>query len=59
MSRPGSAYSVAATDYSTDGYDTEGGESYGGGFMESQPWAEYWDEQAQAKYWYNNESVSN
>lgn len=54
-SRPGSSYSIAATDYSTDGYSSDGGASYdsefGGG---GNPWQEYWDEQAQAKYWYNN-----
>lgn len=35
----------AMTDYSTenDGWNTEGGSQ----------WQEYWDEQAQAKYWYN------
>ena len=35
----------ALTDYSTenDGWNTESGN----------PWQEYWDEQAQAKYWYN------
>lgn len=45
----------ALTDYSTDGDEQ---------FTENQkhannssPWQEYWDEQAQAKYWYNNETV--
>ena len=43
----------AMTDYSTDNYES-GGESYG---TESYgPWQEYWDESAQAKYWYNNET---
>lgn len=43
--------SGAMTDYSTD-HETNyssGGEDFG----ESE-WQEYWDEQAQAKYWYNN-----
>jgi hypothetical protein len=46
----------AMTDYSTDNYESggetyqeEGGSSYG-------PWQEFWDESAQAKYWYNNET---
>ena len=53
-SRPGSSYSVAATDYSTDNYSTDGDFSFmgdGDGM-----WQEYWDEQAQAKYWYNNDT---
>lgn len=45
----------AMTDYSTDhenSYftDSEAGDNNG--------WQEYWDEQAQAKYWYNNVTVS-
>lgn len=45
----------AMTDYSTDQYES------GGEFGESEledDWQEYWDEQAQAKYWYNNATVS-
>lgn len=41
------------TDYSTDGDEftiEQPKES------SSTPWQEYWDEQAQAKYWYNNET---
>lgn len=47
----------AMTDYSTDnyasGYNTESepGEVSAAGQSE---WQEYWDEQAQSKYWYNN-----
>lgn len=47
----------ALTDYSTDNYES-GGEytdsEYGG---EQSQWQEFWDEQAQAKYWYNNNTV--
>jgi hypothetical protein len=43
----------ALTDYSTDNYES-GGESYGGETLG--PWQEFWDESAQAKYWYNNET---
>ena len=58
LSRPGSSYSIAATDYSTDmGYSTDGADSaYGNDFGEGSSWQEYWDEQAQAKYWYNNDT---
>jgi hypothetical protein len=55
----GSGYESAggATDYSSD-YYSSGGEytdsEYGGKQTE---WQEYWDEQAQAKYWYNNITV--
>lgn len=43
----------AMTDYSTDNYES-GNESYGTETFG--PWQEYWDESAQAKYWYNNET---
>jgi hypothetical protein len=49
------------TDYSTDNYES-GGESLGGdgeggeGGAWYGPWQEFWDESAQAKYWYNNET---
>jgi hypothetical protein len=42
------------TDYSTDGYTSGGsvsGSEWGGDESE---WQEFWDESAQAKYWYNN-----
>lgn len=45
----------AFTDYSTDntsGYNTEN--DYGN--TSAAGWSEYWDEQAQAKYWYNHET---
>ncbi len=49
----------AMTDYSTDQYSDFGGEytdsEYGDAAAEE--WQEYWDEQAQAKYWYNNNTV--
>jgi hypothetical protein len=48
----------ALTDYSTENYES------GGEFSDSEygdnadgVWLEYWDEQAQAKYWFNNNSV--
>lgn len=41
------------TDYSTD-YESGGDFSEAG--ENSSPWGEYWDEQAQAKYWYNSET---
>lgn len=46
----------ALTDYSTDneqvgGYDSDNCANH-------TEWQEYWDEQAQAKYWYNNTTVS-
>ena len=48
------------TDYSTDageesGYESEYGIANHSGNGGS-PWQEYWDEQAQAKYWYNQET---
>lgn len=43
------------TDYSTDHEDA----LYGSEVEESDGWTEYWDEQAQAKYWYNNRTVRN
>lgn len=43
------------TDYSTDG-DEQSTENLKHS-NNSSPWQEYWDEQAQAKYWYNNETV--
>jgi hypothetical protein len=48
--------SGAMTDYSTDGYTSGGsvsGSEWGGDESE---WQEFWDESAQAKYWYNNSS---
>ncbi len=45
----------ALTDYSTDG-DEQFTENHKYA-SNSSPWQEYWDEQAQAKYWYNNETV--
>lgn len=42
------------TDYSTDHEDSH----YGSEVGELDGWTEYWDEQAQAKYWYNNKTVS-
>jgi len=48
------------TDYSTDHYES-GGEytdgEYGDGSGYHTPWQEFWDEQAQAKYWYNAQTV--
>ncbi len=45
------------TDYTSDNYSS-GGETtysgYGDGMGASEEWQEFWDEQAQAKYWYNN-----
>ena len=44
------------TDYSTDaggygsGYDSE----HDNAAAVASPWQEFWDEQAQAKYWFNN-----
>lgn len=43
------------TDYSTDNYES-GAESYQGDGTTYGPWQEFWDESAQAKYWYNNET---
>lgn len=43
------------TDYSTDNYES-GGESLQGEGTWYGPWQEFWDESAQAKYWYNNET---
>ncbi len=49
--------SGALTDYSTDNYES-GGEYADSEYGESDVvWQEYWDEQAQAKYWYNNNTV--
>jgi hypothetical protein len=45
----------ALTDYSTDNYES-GGESLHGEGTWYGPWQEFWDESAQAKYWYNNET---
>lgn len=42
------------TDYSTD-YENS---YYGSEAGDTEEWQEYWDEQAQAKYWYNNNTVS-
>lgn len=60
----------AMTDYSTDHYDeysrgdisdaeyAQGGEGIGYGEGSAYPeWEEYYDEQAQANYWYNNITV--
>jgi hypothetical protein len=47
------------TDYTTDTYgdnNTEYSEGEGG---ESAEWQEFWDEQAEGKYWYNNISGMN
>ena len=44
----------AMTDYSTDYYS--GAETDYSGYQTDSVWAEYWDESAQAKYWYNNET---
>lgn len=47
------------TDYSTDGGDESGYESeYNAGSAQygGSPWQEFWDEQAQAKYWYNEQT---
>eukprot|EP01034_Spumella_vulgaris_P024541 gene24541-30900_t len=45
----------AMTDYSTDYNSDYGGQDSGSEWENGQgEWAEYWDEQAQAKYWYNN-----
>ena len=46
----------AMTDYSTDHYSS-GGEYTDSEYDGGQQWQEYWDEQAQAKYWYNNVTV--
>jgi hypothetical protein len=47
------------TEYSTSNYDSEyenyTDSEYG---HENEEWQEYWDEQAQSKYWYNNVTVS-
>ncbi len=43
------------TDYSTDHEDSFYGDSE---MRDQNGWTEYWDEQAQAKYWYNNSTVS-
>lgn len=40
------------TDYSTDAGEESGYESEYG-HQNASPWQEFWDEQAQAKYWYN------
>lgn len=45
----------ALTDYSTDHEASYYTDSEGGG--DHNDWQEYWDEQAQAKYWYNNATV--
>ena len=59
----------ALTDYSTDAYGESGGEitdgdtgDAGGGAVivaaNGSQWSEFWDEAAQAKYWYNYATVS-
>ena len=48
------------TDYTTDtyhDYNSIENSEYGGG--ENLEWQEFWDEQAQGKYWYNNISGKN
>ena len=45
--------SGAMTDYSTDHY-TSGGSVSGSEWGDDSEWQEFWDESAQAKYWYNN-----
>lgn len=44
----------AMTDYSTDYYS--GAETDYSEYQGDSVWVEYWDESAQAKYWYNNET---
>ena len=51
----------AMTDYSTDYNDDRSvytaDSDYGEYSQSLSPWQEYWDEQAQAKYWYNTNTV--
>ena len=47
----------AMTDYSTDHYD-ESSMYTDGSDYDNTVWHEYWDESAQAKYWYNEITVS-
>jgi hypothetical protein len=48
----------AMTDYSTDHYDENSVYTDDSGY-DNTVWHEYWDESAQAKYWYNEITVSN
>lgn len=48
--------SGAMTDYSTDWYES-GGENTDNEYQSGETWQEYYDESAQAKYWYNAETV--
>ncbi|CAE7533229.1 unnamed protein product, partial [Symbiodinium microadriaticum] len=45
--------SGALTDYSTDANDSGWNSS---GAEQAGPWQEFWDDEAQAKYWYNNDT---
>jgi hypothetical protein len=48
------AYSVGGmTDYSTDYSYESGGEYTDSEYGDNNEWQEFWDESAQAKYWYN------
>ena len=44
----------AMTDYSTDNYESGDDATE---FAGNSDWHEYWDDAAQAKYWYNNLTV--
>lgn len=48
----------AMTDYSTDHYDEHSTYTDDSGYEGNEVWHEYWDESAQAKYWYNEATVS-
>jgi hypothetical protein len=47
----------ALTDYSEGNYES-GGERTGSEIGNEDEWHEYWDEQAQAKYWFNHSTVT-
>ncbi len=47
----------AMTDYSTDHYEEHSAYTSDSEY-ENSVWQEFWDESAQAKYWYNNNTVS-